>query len=52
MIRVAPAQKHVGLIEKKQSIPVITKLEDKRKLLLQLCCIAAQIPRGYLQTLT
>ncbi len=50
MIRVALAQKHVGLIEKKQSVPVISKLKDKRKLPLKLCCIAAQIPSGYLQT--
>ena len=50
MVRVALAQKHVGLIEKKQSVPVISKLKDNRKLLLKLCCIAAQIPSGYLQT--
>jgi hypothetical protein len=29
---------------------VISKLKDKRKLPLKLCCIAAQIPSGYLQT--
>jgi hypothetical protein len=51
MIRVALAQKHVGLIEKKQSVPVIGKLKVKRKLLFELCCIVAQIPSGYLQTL-
>src|SRR4051794_29474885 len=52
MIRVARAQKHVGLIEKKQSVPVIRKLKVKRKLLLELCCIAAQIPGGYLQNVS
>jgi hypothetical protein len=46
MICVALAQKHVGLIEKKQSVLVISKLKDERKLLLELCCIAAQIPSG------
>jgi hypothetical protein len=41
MVHIALAQKHVGLIEKKQSLLVISKLKDKRKLLLELCCIAA-----------
>jgi len=50
MICVAPAQKHVGLVEKKQGVLVIGKLKVKRKLPLKLCCIVAQIPSGYLQT--
>jgi hypothetical protein len=37
MIRVALTQKHLGLIEKKQSLLVIRKLKVKRKLLLELC---------------
>jgi hypothetical protein len=41
MIRVALAPKHVGLIEKKQSVLVIRKLKVKQKLLLELCYIAA-----------
>jgi len=52
MIRVALAQKHVGLIEKKQSVPVIGKLKVKQKLLLELCCIVTQIPSGYLQNVS
>jgi hypothetical protein len=51
MIRVALTQKYVGLVEKKQSVLVISKLKVKRKLLLELCGITAQIPSGYLQTL-
>jgi hypothetical protein len=48
MIRVALTQKYVGLVEKKQSVLVISKLKVKRKLLLELCGIIAQIPSGYL----
>ena len=44
IVRVALAQKHVGFIEKKQSVLVIRKLKMKRKLPLELCYIAAQIP--------
>jgi len=32
MLKVALAQKHIGLIEKQQSVPVISKLKDKGKL--------------------
>jgi hypothetical protein len=50
MIRVTLTQKHVGLVEKKQSVPVISKLKDKRKLLLELYYIVTQLPSRYLQT--
>ena len=48
IVYVALAQKYVSLIKKKQSVLVIRKLKVKRKLLLELYCIAAQIPSGYL----
>jgi hypothetical protein len=51
MIRIALAQKHISLIEKKQNVLIISKLKDKRKLLLEFCYIIAQIPSGYLQIL-
>jgi len=51
MFKVALAQKHIGLIEKQQSFPVISKLKDKRKLSIKLFWIAAQIPGGDLQKL-
>ena len=43
MIKRSLLQIYVGLIEKKQSLPVGTKLEDVRELLFELLWITAQI---------
>ncbi len=51
IIRVTLIQKHVSLIEKKQSVLVMGKLKVKQKLLFELYCIITQIPSRYLQIL-
>lgn len=49
VFKVALTQKHIGLIEKQQSLPVFSKLKDERKLPLELLWIVAQIPGRDLQ---
>jgi hypothetical protein len=43
------AQIYVGLIETKQSLHVVSKIEDARELLFELLWVIAQIPSRYLQ---